>query len=135
MLVHRPRVMRFGSFGVIGDDLYVPTVAPQERVHITQLLPRTPTGSAVEGLAAAGVFGPTMLSEDGAVTIERLIRVTTQLAKRHVAQLLLSGSAGAGRARFSATERSSGDRRNGRASLRRLRTWECDAAPGLADDA
>lgn len=73
MLVHRPRVMSFGSFGVIGADLYVPGVAPADRAHITQLLPRTPTGSAVEGLAASGLFGPTMLTEDGSATVERLI--------------------------------------------------------------
>lgn len=78
MLVHRPRVMSFGSIGVIGGDLLV-RIPPQERVHVTQLLPRTPTGSAAEGFAAAGTFGPTLLTEDASVTVERLIRSTTLL--------------------------------------------------------
>jgi hypothetical protein len=80
MLVHRPRVMSFGSIGVIGDDLFV-RIPPQERLHITHLLPRTPTGSAAEGLAAAGVFGPTLLTEDGSITVERLVRSATQLTE------------------------------------------------------
>lgn len=80
MLVHRPRVMSFGSIGVIGGDLHV-RIPPQERVHITQLLPRTPTGSAAEGLAAAGTFGPTLLTEDGSITVERLVRSTAQLTE------------------------------------------------------
>lgn len=78
MLVHRPRVMSFGSIGVIGGDLLV-RIPPQERVHVTQLLPRTPTGSAAEGLAAAGTFGPTLLTEDASVSIERLVRSTARL--------------------------------------------------------
>lgn len=80
MMVHRPRVMSFGSIGFIGGDLHV-RIPPQERVHITQLLPRTPTGSAAEGFAAAGTFGPTLLTEDGSITIERLVRSTTQLTE------------------------------------------------------